>query len=432
MTTMSSFNRIVALTYKKSFLQLLIVRNINSSLPISIPELDLDYICDPNNTNEIRDDIARRPNTNGGNIDKVIELNNLLKSNDCKQTRDNLIEEAIKLPNKTCPSVRNLTKPKILEEIGCKQNLAAAKSLEEAPPKVVIPSCRRLLRTERIGTITGPRTYYLTGALAKLEQALVNYSLKKLIEKGFSLISVPDLIHSSVVNACGMNTEGERTQVYFLNPEICLSGTAEMALAAYFANQTQLMDHLPLKVAAVSRCYRSEVTKMAKERGLYRVRNFTKVEMFGVTADETNEEGDELLNDFVSIQKELFTELGLHFQVLEMPPQDLGAPTYKKIDIEAWMPGRKLFGEISSASNCTTYQSRRFAIKYNNNNNELKHCQTTNGTACAVPRIIIALTETHQKPDGSVVIPRPLIPYMGGLKEIKEEKLPKLNWVKNE
>jgi len=198
--------------------------------------------------------------------------------------------------------------------------------------------------------------------------------------------------------------------------ELCLSGTAEMAIGGSLQDRIFEEDELPLKLAAISRCYRAETSSLEEERGLYRVHEFTKVEIFGVTANETGKESDTLQQEFRSIEESNFSTLGLHFKTLEMPPTELGLPAFRKFDIEAWMPGRKMFGEISSCSNCTDYQSRRLNIRYRPKNStgssKLKFVHTVNGTACAVPRMLIALIETFQQPDQSIKIPRILERFM--------------------
>lgn len=135
--------------------------------------------------------------------------------------------------------------------------------------------------------------------------------------------------------------------------------------------------------------------------------------MFGVTADETGDESSKLLDEFVSLQKEIFSALGLHYRVLDMPTQELGPPAHRKFDIEAWMPGRNSYGEISSGSNCTDYQSRRLNIVYEREDGSLQYAHTVNATACAIPRAIIAILETHQTKEGTVLVPPVLQPYMG-------------------
>ncbi|XP_043919460.1 serine--tRNA ligase, mitochondrial [Protopterus annectens] len=164
----------------------------------------------------------------------------------------------------------------------------------------------------------------------------------------------------------------------------------------YFMDHAVELKDMPVRTVCCSTCYRAETDTGRETWGLYRVHHFTKVEMFGLTADETGKESDELLMEFLSIQKEIFSELGLHYVVLDMPTQELGLPAYRKFDIEAWMPGRNKYGEISSTSNCTDYQSRRLNIMYYNASGELKYAHTINGTACAIPRTLIAILESNQ------------------------------------
>lgn len=222
-----------------------------------------------------------------------------------------------------------------------------------------------------------------------------------------------------------MSTEGERNQVYKLLPSnLCLSGTSEMALAGYFAGSRLKETQLPVKVTAVSKCFRAETSGIQEERGIYRVHQFTKVEMFSVCRPS---ESTALLDEFREIEINLFKNLGLHFQLLDMPPSELGAPAYRKYDIEAWMAGRKMWGEISSCSNCTDYQSRRLNIKIDATD-EFAH--TVNGTACAIPRMLIAIIETFQREDGSIAIPAPLQKYMKKEKIVKQKVLPELKLVK--
>ena len=223
-----------------------------------------------------------------------------------------------------------------------------------------------------------------------------------------------------------MATDGERNQVYRILPSnLCLSGTSEMALAGYFAGNRLKADKLPVKVTAVSRCFRAETSNLQEEKGIYRVHQFTKVEMFSVCRPT---ESTAMLEDFREIETNLFKNLGLHFKLLDMPPYELGAPAYRKYDIEAWMPGRKMWGEISSCSNCTDYQSRRLNIKVDDTD-EFVH--TVNGTACAVPRMLIAIIETFQREDGTISIPEALKKFMKIDKIEKRKIIPELKLVKH-
>lgn len=241
-------------------------------------------------------------------------------------------------------------------------------------------------------------------------------------------MTVPDILPPEIIKSCGMQVDGERNQVYRLSPSgLCLSGTSEMSLAGYFAGKTLDPRKLPVKCAAVSRCYRAETSSLQEEKGIYRVHQFTKVEMFSVCRSSQSES---VLNDFRETEVELFKDIGVHFQLLDMPPFELGAPAYRKYDIEAWMPGRKMWGEISSCSNCTDYQARRLNILIDDPG-ETEFAHTVNGTACAVPRMLIAIIESFQRDDGSVSIPKVLRKFMGKEKIVKRKILPELKLVKN-
>lgn len=280
-------------------------------------------------------------------------------------------------------------------------------------PLNMLKKLRFCLKTDNLTNYCGDRSYYFLGPLAKIEHALVQYSLNKLLKNGFKLISVPDILPDELINRCGMDTVSERNQVYrlasnYYGDKWCLSGTSEMALAGFLMNKNIPKDKLPLKLCAVSRCYRAEVSSIAGEKGIYRVHQFTKVEMFGACFPE---ESENMALYFRNIQEELFRPLGLHYRVLDMAKHELGTQAYRKYDIEAWMPGRNKYGEISSCSDCTNYQTKRLGIRSNN-----MYLHTVNGTACAVPRLIIALVETHQTADGSFKLPEKLNNYVIGQK----------------
>ncbi|XP_058136196.1 serine--tRNA ligase, mitochondrial isoform X1 [Dasypus novemcinctus] len=215
---------------------------------------------------------------------------------------------------------------------------------------------------------------------------------------------------------CGMTPNANPSQIYNIDPsrfeDLHLAGTAEVGLAGYFMDHTVAFKDLPIRMVCSSTCYRAETDSGKEPWGLYRVHHFTKVEMFGVTGPGL-EQSSQLLEEFLSLQMEILTELGLHFRVLDMPTQELGLSAYRKFDIEAWMPGRGCFGEVTSASNCTDFQSRRLHIMFQTEAGELQFAHTVNATACAVPRLLIALLESNQQKDGSVLVPPALQPYLG-------------------
>lgn len=212
-----------------------------------------------------------------------------------------------------------------------------------------------------------------------------------------------------------MTPNANPSQIYNIDPsrfeDLNLAGTAEVGLAGYFMDHSVASRDLPVRMVCASTCYRPETDNGKEPWGLYRVHHFTKVEMFGVTIPGM-EQSSKLLDEFLSLQVEILTELGLHFRVLDMPTQELGLPAYRKFDIEAWMPGRRRYGEVTSASNCTDFQSRRLHIMIETEAGELQFAHTVNATACAVPRLLIALLESNQQKDGSVLVPDALQPYL--------------------
>ncbi|XP_054374159.1 serine--tRNA ligase, mitochondrial isoform X2 [Molothrus ater] len=308
---------------------------------------------------------------------------------------------ALQLPNRTHPAVPvgDQSQAQVLEVVG-------KKPVFDFKPKghLELGEGLDIIRQRRLSHVSGHRSYYLCGAGALLQHALVTFTLQKLLSKGFLPMTVPDLLRGAVF-------------VYSIDParfeDLCLAGSSEVGIAGYFMDHAVQLQDLPVRVVCSSTCYRAETDTGREPWGLYRVHQFTKVEMFGVTAAERGTESEELLDEFLGLQKEIFSELGLHYRVLDMPTEELGLPAYRKFDIEAWMPGRGKFGEISSASNCTDYQSRRLNIMYSGEGGRLRHAHTVNGTACAVPRMLIALLECNQLPDGRVRVPPVLQPLVG-------------------
>uniref|UniRef100_A0A8C5BJB6 serine--tRNA ligase n=1 Tax=Gadus morhua TaxID=8049 RepID=A0A8C5BJB6_GADMO len=274
-----------------------------------------------------------------------------------------------------------------------------------------------LIRQRHLAHVSGHRSYYLRGTGARLQTALQNFALDTLQRRGFAPMVVPDMLKGAVFEGCGMQPNAHRSQVYSLDPlhfpDLNLAGTGEVGLAGFFMDHAVNWADLPVRSVCSSTCYRAETDTGRETWGLYRVHQFNKVEMFGVTADETGEESSKLLEEFLSLQKEMFSSLELHYRVLDMPTQELGLPAHRKYDIEAWMPGRNSYGEISSGSNCTDYQSRRLNILYERQDGSLQYAHTVNATACAVPRTIIAILETHQTKEGTVRVPTALQPYLG-------------------
>ncbi|KAK2575888.1 hypothetical protein KPH14_007257 [Odynerus spinipes] len=384
------------------------------------PEYNIKYLCNPSNRDYIVKNIKKRKGI--GDIDKVIELSKKTEE------REVFLNELSKIPNNTHPVVFTYgDDPHVLKICGSKKEFnCIPKEFSYLAKKL------KLMKMQGLGVLIGSRGYILHGDLAELENALVNYTVNKLMKNGFRLISVPDIIPTEIIKRCGLIMDGPRTLVYNLDrhygDEYSLSGTAEMSLAAKLMNAKLSYKDLPLKMTAVSRCYRAETSSTLDEKGIYRVHQFTKVEMF--TCSEENK-SSEVFQYLQNIQEDLFSSLGLHFQILDMPAHELGAPAYRKVDMEGWMPGRKQFGELSSCSNCTDYQSRRLNIKYQSQTGEVIHVHTLNGTACAIPRMLIALCETHQTEHGRIKVPKPLIPFMNGKTLIRKQPIALSNTYKS-
>jgi seryl-tRNA synthetase len=264
--------------------------------------------------------------------------------------------------------------------------------------------------------VTGQKFYYLKNDAVVLDMALQRYALDLVMAEGFTPYITPDLARSSVVDAMAFSPRGPETQIYSLsNADLDLIGTAEITLGGLYLDSLLDEAELPIRMAGISHCYRTEAGSAGREsRGLYRVHQFSKVEMFAITRPEDSEAmHDELL----AIEEKIFQGLEIPYRVIDVATGDLGAPAYRKFDIEAWMPGRGEsgeYGEISSASNCTDFQARRLRARFrraDSKKNELLH--TLNGTAIAVTRTLIPLLENHQRADGSIAIPSALQPYFG-------------------
>ncbi|XP_020100594.1 serine--tRNA ligase, chloroplastic/mitochondrial isoform X1 [Ananas comosus] len=286
--------------------------------------------------------------------------------------------------------------------------------------------------------VSGSKFYYLKNEAVLLEMALINWAIADVSKRGFTPLITPEIVRSSVVEKCGFQPRGQNTQVYSIeDSDQCLIGTAEIPVGGIHMDSILPESSLPLKYVAYSHCFRTEAGAAGTAtRGLYRVHQFSKVEMFVFCRPEDSNMYHE---ELISIEEDLFSSLGLHFKVLDMASGDLGAPAYRKFDVEAWMPGLGRYGEISSASNCTDYQSRRLGIRYRpsvmdlsttkakkgkgSSSAPMQFVHTLNATACAVPRMIVCLLENFQQEDGSVIIPEPLRPYMGGLQLISPKHM---------
>lgn len=263
--------------------------------------------------------------------------------------------------------------------------------------------------------VAGSKFYFLRGDAVLLELGLVRYSMDRLIARGYEPTITPDLARDEALVGTGFSPRGPETQIYSVeDSDLSLVATAEITLAGSMADEIVPEERLPIRLAGLSHCFRTEAGSHGRaSRGLYRVHQFTKVEMFAFT---TPEQSGELHEEMVDIEEEIFQGLGLPYRVVDICTGDLGAAAYRKYDLEAWMPGRGEsgeFGEVTSTSNTTDYQARRLAIRYRKEGGRPELLHTLNGTALAISRVLIALLEVYQQEDGSIRLPRTLVPYVG-------------------
>ena len=260
--------------------------------------------------------------------------------------------------------------------------------------------------------VAGSKFYFLRGDAVLLELGLVRYALDMLIERGYEPTITPDLARDEALVGTGFIPRGPETQIYSIeDSDLSLVATAEITLAGSLAGEILDEEQLPLRLAGLSHCFRTEAGSHGRaSRGLYRVHQFTKVEMFGFT---TPEQSDAMHEEMLGIEEEIFQGLGLPYRVMDICTGDLGGAAYRKYDLEAWMPGRDAYGEITSTSNTTDYQARRLQIRYRKNGGRPQLLHTLNGTAIAVSRALIPILENYQQEDGSIRLPEALVPYAG-------------------
>ncbi|KAK0398135.1 hypothetical protein QR680_002444 [Steinernema hermaphroditum] len=381
-----------------------------STRAIVRPDLDFDYLLDEANLLTIKRNIASRKGV--GDIDAVHSTWKEIRNFDIATYNDatvaeekytelweKLYDEALLIPNVSHEDAPegDESAARMVRTIGPEKregNLLTAEALVKGWRSLFFPTAA-----------SGNRSYAFFGGLSNLEKQLLNYAHEKVVSHGFKPVIVPDLVEKSITAACGVIQRENQTNIQYAlkdNADLCLSGTAEMGFGALLRGKVIKEEDLPMRLVAVSRCFRPEISKSASEAKLYRVHEFTKVEMFIVCKPE---ESDEELEGIVNIQTGIFEELGLHCRLLDMPTHELGAPASRKFDIEAWMPGRKVFGEVSSASNCTDFQARRLNLLVKAQDGSRYHPHTCNGTALASTRAMVALLETMQTKNKGLQLP---------------------------
>lgn len=274
----------------------------------------------------------------------------------------------------------------------------------------------KLFDFEAGSRVAGHGFYFLTNDGVLLELALQKYAIDLLMQEGFTVMTTPDVARDSILEGTGFMPRGPETQIYSIsNSDLSLVATAEITLGGAMSEKVFNSDELPVKLCGISHCFRTEAGAHGRAtRGLYRVHQFTKVEMFAFTAPD---QSDAMHQRLLDLECKIFDGLGIPYRVVDTATGDLGGPAYRKYDLEAWMPGRGEageWGEVTSTSNCTDYQARRLAIRFRKPTEKgTQFVHTLNGTAVAISRAMVAILENYQQEDGSVKVPEALVSWMG-------------------
>ena len=266
---------------------------------------------------------------------------------------------------------------------------------------------------ERGAKVAGAKFYYVKGGLALLENALIQFGIKKIVEHGFTLMDVPDLVNSRVLEGTGFAPRSsEQSDEYYIEGEdLALIATAEMSITSYHMDEIIDEDKLPLFYAGLSACFRKEAGAYGKHtRGLFRVHQFNKLEMYAFCAPEQSKEIHEKLR---GIEEEIWQEIGIPYHVINIAAGDLGAPAAKKYDIEYWSPVDQKYREITSCSNCTDFQARGLNIRVRRKDGTVEVLHTLNGTAISLARTMVAVLENFAEEGGKLRVPEVLQPYLG-------------------
>lgn len=277
---------------------------------------------------------------------------------------------------------------------------------------------RGWLDFERGAKVAGAKFYYLKDGLALLENALLQFGLQKVLEHGFHYMTVPDMVSSRILEGCGFNPRSsEQSDEYYIEGEdLAMIATAEMPLTGYHMDEIIDEKDLPLCYAGYSACFRKEAGAYGKyTRGLFRVHQFNKLEMYVFCLPEQSKE---LHEKILKIEEEIWQAIGIPYRVINIAAGDLGAPAAKKYDIEYWSPVNQKYQELTSCSNCTDFQARSLNIRVRRENGEIEVVHTLNGTAISLARALVALIENYAEPDGKLQIPAVLQPYLGGVTEL--------------
>lgn len=271
---------------------------------------------------------------------------------------------------------------------------------------------------ERGAKVAGAKFYYLKDGLALLENALLQFGLQKVTEHGFHFMTVPDMVSSKVLEGCGFNPRSsEQSDEYYIEGEdLAMIATAEMPLTGYHMDEIIDEKDLPLCYAGYSACFRKEAGTYGKHtRGLFRVHQFNKLEMYAFCLPEKSQEMHEKI---LAVEEDILQSLGVPYHIISNAAGDLGAPAAKKYDIEYWSPVDQKYREITSCSNCTDFQARSLNIRVRRADGTVEVLHTLNGTAIPLARALVVMIENFAEPNGKLKVPEVLRPYLGGATEL--------------
>ena len=271
---------------------------------------------------------------------------------------------------------------------------------------------------ERGAKVAGAKFYYLKGELALLENALLQYGLSKVLEHGFTFMTVPDMVSSKVLEGCGFNprTSDQSDEYYIEGEDLAMIATAEMPLTGYHMDEIIDEDKLPLLYAGYSACFRKEAGTYGKyTRGLFRVHQFNKLEMYVFCLPEQSKEMHEKI---LAIEEEIWQGLGIPYHVVNIAAGDLGAPAAKKYDMEYWSPVNQKYQEITSCSNCTDFQAQAVNCRVRRKDGKIEYVHTLNGTAIPLARALVVMLENYATKGGKLKVPEVLRPYLNNREEI--------------
>ena len=367
-------------------------------------------------------------------INALIQKNDLEKVEEKKQrvkeinsrlsTTENEHKEVERQYKNLMMYVPNVVSPDTPKGLSDKDNVEVKRVGEptsfnfEPKDHVTLGELHKMIDIPRGVKTAGSRNYYLTGAGVSLHRAVQQLALDLLVEKGFTLLEVPLMVRTEALFNTGYFPLGQDQTYKVAEDDKWLVGTSEVPLVSYYDNEiVDVME--PIKLAAVSLCFRNEVGSAGKDvHGLYRVHQFSKVEQV-IVCEDSLEKSEQLFQEITGNAEEILKLLELPYRIMAVCTGDMSQKTYKQFDIETWMPSRQTYGETHSSSNLLDFQARRSNIRYRDINGKVRFCYTLNNTAVASPRILIPLLENHQEEDGSIRIPQALRKYMNGIERLQ-------------